>query len=533
MTGTAPETSYDRVPYIGYSFQQTHPDRLATAATLFGLSPAPIDRCRVLEIGCGDGGNLVPMGLELPQSRFVGIDLAAQPVARGQAMAAELGVANVELRALDVMELGEEFGEFDYIIAHGIYSWVPAAVRDRMMEICRRHLAPNGVAYISYNAYPGWHLWQVGREMMRFHTRDMPEPEEKVAQGLAILKFMTLNYQGERMNDLYGTVIREHLDKLSQYRHREHIFHDDLGEINEPFYFYQFAQHAAQHGLQYLAEAELFEMQSYIYPPPIREMLAQFPDEQVVLKEQYLDFLKGRVFRQTLLCRAEVKLDRRLASQRITNLYLTSLANPSSAQPDLRAGVVEEFDGPKGGRLQTDFPLAKAALLELREAKPQPLKFHDLVGRAQRRLRDAGLAESAEADEADVTALTEILFSACQSGLARLRVSAPPLVAAVSERPQASVLARYQARYDSIVTNLLHEKVEIDSRLGVALLGLLDGTRDRAALIEALAEIAWREKLISPAEGASEWTRQQVREVVEQGIDASLNKFARTGLLSN
>jgi methyltransferase-like protein/ubiquinone/menaquinone biosynthesis C-methylase UbiE len=533
MTAPTLETAYDRVPYLGYSFQQTHPDRLATAARLFGMSPAPLANCRVLELGCGDGGNLIPMGLELPGARFVGLDLAGQAVARGREMIAEWGVTNVELRQLDLMEVGAELGEFDYIIAHGLYSWVPAPVRDRLVELCRRHLAPEGVAYVSYNTLPGWHLWQPGRDLMRFHTRDLGEPMEKLEQGLAVLKFMLLNYQGEKSNDLYGSTLREHLDKILQYRHREHSYHDDLADINDPVYFYQFAQHAARHGLQFLAEADLYEMQIHAYPPPVAQMLAQFPDEHIVLREQYLDFMKGRAFRQTLLCRAEVKLNRRVEPRRVADFYVTSLANPTSEQPDLSAGAVEEFKGPRGGRLKTDFPLVKAALIELREAKPLPIKFGELAERAKRRLAGAGVVEEdgAEAAAEREGVLAEILLAASNSGLVRLRVSGAPIVTAVSERPLAYPLARYQSRRDATVTNPLHEKVDIEDRLGLELLRLLDGTRDRAALVAALAEFAHREKVFAPAEGRNDLGHEEVREAVEKGIDASLIGLARMGLL--
>ena len=77
-------TPYDELPYPGSAFAQTHPDRLATLATLFGMTPAPVERCRVLELGCGDGGNLIPMAFALPESRFTGVDLATTAIARGQ-----------------------------------------------------------------------------------------------------------------------------------------------------------------------------------------------------------------------------------------------------------------------------------------------------------------------------------------------------------------------------------------------------------------------------------------------------------------
>ena len=171
-------TAYDAVRYPNHPHVQTHPDRLATLATLFGMSPAPVERCRVLELGAGDGDNLIPMAFGLPHSEFTGIDFAAGPVADGARVIERLGLGNIRLLAMDLMEVGEDFGEFDYIIAHGLYSWAPAEVREHMLALCRRHLAPAGVAFISYNAYPGCHIRQMLREIMLYHTAGMEDPEE-------------------------------------------------------------------------------------------------------------------------------------------------------------------------------------------------------------------------------------------------------------------------------------------------------------------------------------------------------------------
>src|SRR5262249_26620757 len=147
--------AYDEVVYPSYVYSQTHPDRLATIATLLGMNPTSVESCRVLELGCGAGGNLIPMAFDLSESGFVGIDLAGSAISQGRELIKALGLKNISLQQADLMDLSSELGKFDYIIAHGLFSWVPEVVRDRILAICRAHLAPEGVAYISYNAYPG------------------------------------------------------------------------------------------------------------------------------------------------------------------------------------------------------------------------------------------------------------------------------------------------------------------------------------------------------------------------------------------
>src|SRR5271169_6418311 len=180
-------TAYDEIPYPGSAFSRTHPDRLAVMAILFGMAPAPVARCRVLEIGCGDGGNLIPMAFGLPESSFTGVDLAESAIARGQELIGRLGLRNIQLRYLDLMDVDSGFPEFDYIIAHGVYSWVPPQVAEKILDICKSHLAEQGVAFVSYNTYPGGHLLDTIREMMQFHMRNIHIPRERLRQARELL----------------------------------------------------------------------------------------------------------------------------------------------------------------------------------------------------------------------------------------------------------------------------------------------------------------------------------------------------------
>lgn len=153
---------YDRLRYDNFPFRATHPDWLGTVARLLGLEPAPAGSCRVLELGCGRGGNLGGLAAALPGSTFVGIDHAPSQIADGVADVTALGLANCELVALDIRNLpiGEEPfrpGSFDFVICHGVNSWVPPDVRDRILTATQRLLAPQGVVLASFNALPGWH----------------------------------------------------------------------------------------------------------------------------------------------------------------------------------------------------------------------------------------------------------------------------------------------------------------------------------------------------------------------------------------
>ena len=442
------------MPYPGYPFAQTHPDRLATIAMLLGLSPAPVTVCRVLELGCGDGGNLIPMASGLPGSHFSGIDLSGAAVERAAAVAGKLGLGNLDVRQADLAAL-PQLGTFDYVIAHGVYSWIAEDERDALLAACRAHLAPNGVAYVSYDALPGGHLREITRQMLRWHLRDIEEPAERIAQARALLGALAAT--GETATGVQRTVAEQAARALEQ--RDPSLFHDELAERHEAVLFADFAGHAERHDLRYLAEADFFEM---TVPGPLAPAVSELADP--IEREQYLDFFKGRLFRQTLLCHAAVER-REPEAARVAGMFAASPAQPDG-DPD--AGRVT-FRGPRGASLTTDEPAAKAAMLALGAAWPDAVPVAEL-----------GSGEP----------LHGLLLQAYAANLVQLHVWTPALATAPSERPVASPLARLQAAEGTRVTNLRHATVEVPDELGRRLITLLDGTRDRAALLAELGRPA-------------------------------------------
>ncbi|HXQ69729.1 MAG TPA: class I SAM-dependent methyltransferase [Pyrinomonadaceae bacterium] len=467
--------AYDVVTYPNFAFPQTHPDRLASLARLFGMSPVPVERCRVLELACGNGGNLIPMAFTLPDSKFVGIDRAQQPIANGQATIAALGLKNIELKELDINEGADQLEEFDYIIAHGVYSWIPLEVRNRLLEICRSRLSPNGVVYISYNTYPGCHLRRITRELMLFHTKDTKHPSERVAQARALINWLADSQKPSNAYQLFLSEVRKDFSQKAEAV----IYHDDLAEINSPVYFHQFAQHAAQYGLQFLSEAEYFDVQYSQLPPAVSEQLHLLGERDILSKEQYLDYLEGRSFRQTLLCHSRITLERDIPPARVRDFYLRAEVRPLSDNPDIHSNAVEEFQGKKGSAITTAFALGKAALVCLGEKYPRSLPFEVLSAEAHKRI-----GSPTEPDPENEAKLEELLLKAHGAGLIEMHLHVSSFALEPGERPVASPLARLQARDGSIITNLLHNNIKLEDDLGRQLLLLLDGTRDRSALFK-------------------------------------------------
>jgi SAM-dependent methyltransferase len=417
-------------------------------ATLFGLRPAPPASCRLLELGCGEGGNLVPMAYGLRAGTFSGIDLSARAIDRAAALATALGLANLELRHADLTSL-PQLGEFDYVVAHGVYSWVAPAERDALLATCRAHLAPHGVAYVSYDVLPGGHLREITRQMLRWHLREVSEPDERIAQARALLEAVAAAGQE-------GDELRRRLAWQAEWALAQSdaaLYHDELAEHHEAILFTDFAAHAERHGLHFLAEADVFEMDAGVLPEALT-------GADTLDREQYLDFFKGRMFRQTLLCHADAER-REPAAAVVRGMLASTPARPAGDPVDGRV----EFRGPRGASLTTDHEAVKRALVRLGEAWPRAIAVAELGGD-------------------DV--VCETLLRAYAANLVRLHVWEPELAAAPSERPVASALARLQAAEGTRVTNLRHASVDVPDALGRRLITLLDGTRDRAALVREL-----------------------------------------------
>lgn len=468
-------TAYDQVPYLSLPFDRSHPDQLAAMATLFGMNPAPPAHCRVLEIACADGGNLIPMACEMPECSFLGFDLASEVIVNGQRQIAELGLSNIRLERMDLMDAGPELGTFDYIIAHGLYSWVPEPVRDKLMAAVKALLAPQGVAYISYNALPGCRIREMFREMLLFHLRDTTDPQERIARAREFLESLTQCQ--ERSGDM-GSFLRTEAQFLIE-QGPVVLFHDELSEIYHPVYVHDFVAHAGRYGLQFLSEASFAEMQPRKYPQEVLDRARTWAGGDRVLHELYGDFLRGRTFRRTLLCHEGVPVSPELIVGQIPRLWASSPAEAVSAHPILGAGAVEEFRGPRGAGAKTAHPLAKAALVLLTEAWPECLSFEALVDACSR----------LTAAPPDPAGLVQILSGTFAAGLVELHALPPRCTAKPGPFPKTTDLARWQARHGSRVTTLRHTTIEAEGEVERRLLSLLDGTRDLPALVQELSPL--------------------------------------------
>ena len=486
MSRPSDASSYDAVLYPVRPFVQTHPDRLATLATLFGLEAAPPARCRVLELGCGAGGNLLPMAVALPESSFIGIDNAGVPVARARSVAERLGLENVRFEEIALERYEPPAEGFDYVIAHGVYSWVPEPVREALLALCGRALSEHGVAYVSYNALPGGHLRQALREMLAFHLGGRSSPAERIAAARAFLELLAA--AGESDDDLATTLGRE-ARELAEHEDAL-LFHDTLAAVNRPFYAHEFVARAQSHGLRFLSEAQFSEMQVGALAPSLQRTLLAIGDR--LRREQYLDFLKERKFRQTLLCRADRGLHDAPRPEALRGLAVSAALRWKA---DEASGRVT-FVGPGTAHVVTDHPLVVRTLETIARRWPSPVWIAQLGG------------------ERELPAICQALLGCFGANLVRLHVHPPFVSASAPERPRVSPLARLEAAEGTMLTTVRHTHHALDDELARRVVALLDGTRDRQALLAALRDDG------TPADGD-----------LAAALDASLARLAEAGLL--
>jgi SAM-dependent methyltransferase len=492
-TNAALVEKYGDVGYEGQSNALSHPDRMAVVATLFGLSPPGVADCRVLELGCSAGANLLPMAAGLPESRFVGCDLSPRAIAAARQAAAEADLGNVRFVEGDLAALPESLGEFDYIIAHGVYSWVPLEVRDAMFALAARRLSSNGVMFVSYNIYPGCHVRQAVWEALRLHVQHVDGARAKLDRARSLAAALAEAGPTQNKTD---ALLREEFKRVAQVSDSS-LFHDDLAEPNDPVYFHEFVEHAKRHGLAFLAEAQPGMTLAGLAP----RVQSLFAGLDRLEREQYLDFAYLRRFRQSLLCRSESATRFDLAPERLSSMRV------AAAAPLLRAAAAGKplVDAARpGAPTGAEADILRALFEWLVAIAPQLVAVPEIKSRLA--WDDSGGASRP---------LESIIADAWMNGLLLLQLHPHATASLAEQKPAVSAFCRWQAAHGVRVTNLRHETMQLRDETALRLLTLLDGNRTRSEIAAAMGEAM-------PASDA--FAR-------EQRVDDYLRQFGKYALL--
>ena len=502
--------SYDDTLYVHAPMMRSHPGRLAAQAVWRGLAAPDASHSRVLEIGCASGGNLLPMAAAMPDARFLGVDLSPVQIAAGEARRLRYGLENVELRADSFEALGDVDGAFDFIICHGVYSWIPEPLRESLLRVIRERLAPHGIAMVSFNVLPGWRLFQIARDSMLLNARMLDDPAQRAAATRELFKLLAAQSLDK---NTYGKFWRDEARHMAAGGDA-YLAHEIFEDSNVPETFADFADRAGRFGLDYLGEAVAVANNEADMAPEGAETIRRLAQGDRLKRETYLDIFSGRSFREALL----VHRDRCAAIAEPTAQALEGL----HYIPSLDLALAVARDAPGVFRLnvrETELFFrdseVEPAIHRLLERRPASSSFADLAGSAPQELRDE---------------LREALRLAVDAGLAAVSTLPVDCAARLAERPKVWPLAAIDTADSGHTTTLRHSAFEF-APLQRLMARLIDGTRTRDDLVGAAVAMAVKGELTVGGPDGPVTDPQKLRAALEAGIDEALAGLLRNGLL--
>jgi methyltransferase-like protein len=475
--------SHDETPPANLPVRHSQPEFLAAIAILRGMQPQDSGTARVLEVECKSGQNLIPLAERSPDGTFLGIDGSARHVAAARKIAADIGLTNIEFRQQGIGELDSGLGVFDYIVADGVYSRAVPAARDKLLAVCHGHLAPQGLAFVSYRTYPGWHLHDMFRATMLYDSRGAQGNGPQRAAARSSLEFLNASLVGD---EPYKTLVRGELAWVLRHTN-DFLGRQYMEAMNHPVYFSGFVAHARSHALQQLGDAVLGIRPHDELAPGAEEQLAEIATDPVQ-REQYRDIVRNRAVREAVLCHGDIRLNPAPSAELLARMYLEGQLTPENPGPSATSAEVERFIGPGGVRVSTAVPLIKAALAHFGAIWPNYILFADLVAASCAAI-EAGGGQADRAATSEIDRLGASLLECCAGGVIDVHSHGQSFTTQIAPRPIASPLARWQLEHGDSATNRKHRTVRLE-HVDQYLIRMLDGTRDGAQLVNRLTDYA-------------------------------------------
>ncbi|MES2215483.1 MAG: class I SAM-dependent methyltransferase [Pseudomonadota bacterium] len=473
---------YDETPYTSFPFKYTRPEHLRAVGMLFGMNPPEVETARVLELGCSSGGNIIGFASTFPKAKVIGVDLSNVQIEEGKQIIKALGLKNIELKAMSIIDIDKSFGMFDYIISHGVLSWVPEVVRSKILEISKTHLSPQGIAYISYNTLPGWNMARTTRDMMQFHSALFGDIKDQVAQSRLFLNFVKDALAGTQSPyEKFLEAEAGHLQNQSDY----YLRHEHLSPENTQFYFHEIVDMAKKQGLTYLSDTNVASMYIGNLPEKARSKLSAITD--IVRAEQYMDFINNRRFRCSLLCHDNVALNRSINSTVLDKMLISVNVTAEKALSD--ASLLDSSESlsfyindNKESAISTSSPIMKAILYACAESNGYPTSPKALAKDATKKLKNV----TSDAVKAEIDNNMPLLLL---RGMINVVPNLPTYINTISSKPKVSDLVRFQASKDNaiVATNQVNDAVSINIVDRFAL-RYLDGKNTIEQIVDKLIE---------------------------------------------
>ncbi len=457
--------TYEQVPYVSHPHELSNPARFSVVGRLFSLHCPRVKSARVLELGCAGGGNLNPLAYSYPHASFVGVDFAQSHIKTATADAETLGLKNIEYKLADFRSLGNELGKFDYVIAHGLFSWISTEAQTALLKFVSDSLKPEGVAYLSYNIYPGWANHEQIRNLMRFHVTEAVDAATLINSAREIVEFVSNAVP--QSHSAHASTLADMQAMIAKTKGRQ-LLHDHLEVHNNPVYFFEFANKAAAQGLKYVGDALFGTMNSVELSAEVREKLQEYSGGHIIRTEQYLDFIRNRSFRQTLLCLKDHKLNRSVHPSTVYQCDIATQLRADGGKLDMTEGVPVDFSLPGArAKVTVSSALAKQILKNLEAAWPTATSFSALASSVKQSLGDS------EDIEEQISAIVLELYS---KAVLMLFSAGPKLEITYGSAPRPFAPGKLYAAKQQSTVNAYHQAVALND-FNRAVLALLDGQR--------------------------------------------------------
>lgn len=491
------ESAYDRFFFESLPNPERHINRLYVMSLLFGGKPTPIDGARVLEIGCSTGSHLIPQAERYPGSYFVGIDLSASQISAGIKIVTDLGLSNISLSAQDIREWNESSGTFDYVICHGMFSWVDEDLRRILLEKISHSLAPDGVAYVSFNSSSTWrHRQSLQKIFQQADDRGMA-PERRIQRIRSFVALLSDCMPS--CADVNRSRVHDELSRLENVSDQL-LLHEYLVE-GRSFLVSEISNLAATVGMTYLADARprrsFYRYQRSLKPSALRAVFSRQSNSE---NEDLFDTIEQKPFRGGLFVKTSTPLSPSFERDRLGALYMSSPLVPVSSD-----GEKELFLSGNEEPVEVAEKAVAEFLRKLYQAWPSALPFTEMLDDSN--------------NPAVIDALTDLFWlqhidlSFDNYGCAR---EAPA-------RPSVLPSARYHAGSGGTVLSRRHEFVRMNDFERIVAT-LLDGTRT----VDDIVGIA--EEAI--ARGEIQVTGTVEKSLIKEAVEQSVREFVERGLIS-
>ncbi len=521
------ETSYDRIPYTESSFPQLDPANLGVIGRLSGGQPVDPQQCRVLELGCGHGVSMVALAQKYPNSEFVGIDLSRRQIENGTNMATAAGLKNVKLETLSIDDPAvNELGEFDYVVCHGVFSWVPPAVQDAILEICGRQLTANGLAYISFNSLPGWNSMLGFRQIALDMAARREQPEQKVKLAAGFMATMAdLLEKAEKRPD---RIMTQRMAQRFRRGPASYLLHEYMEENNQPCYFREFIERANTHGLEYAGENGLrLNFPLLAAGKRAGDVIRRLARDRIDA-HQLLDYFMNTQFHSSILARNGA-LGERQPFEKLLESCALSHNYTLPAGLTLAEGVEQQF-GSGGNEIRPKSALMKAMLAEICDERA-PIHWPELGTRARQRLAEHNIKMPADSDSEQAQRDVAVSFQRLAFS-ARVALTIPVLGALrpatkLPAKPVATRLARSLTADNKQPVNLRLSRRPV-TPLTMWLLPRCDGTRTIEQLVAEASDATMRGELEAPKQGPDKpplKSREEIQKNYLRHFDHLLDRY--------